>query len=114
MSLRELSTYTLFMQAQLFMLPIKAANVLSLYVQLVDLKVMRQAESRIDRILAAHPCVKAEDARLILCYYYSIEWQLPDATIKEVRNTLENITLSLVDAETEDVEHFIGRIKSRL
>ena len=96
------------------MLPVEAANVLSLYFQLVDLRVMRQTESRIDRILAAHPCIRAEDARLILCYYYSIEWQLPDATIKEVRNTLENITLSLDDAETEDVEYFIDSIKARL
>ena len=85
-----------------------------MYVQLVDLKVMRQTTSRIDRILAAHPCVKAEDARLILCYYYSMEWRLPDATIKEVRNTLENITLSLVDAKTQDVERFIDKIKSQI
>ena len=32
MSLRELSTYTLFTQVQLFMLPINAVNVISLYV----------------------------------------------------------------------------------
>lgn len=75
--------------------------------------VMQQIKSRIDRILSAHPGIKAEDARLILCYYYSKEWQLPGATINEVRNTLENITLSLLDAETGVVEHFVDRIKSR-
>ena len=74
---------------------------------------MQQIKPRIERIMAAHPCIKVEDARLILCYYYSKEWQLPGATINEVRNTLENITLSLLDAETRVVEHFVDRIKSR-
>ena len=81
----------------------------SMFIQLLNACVARK--SRIDRILAAHPCLKAEDARLILCYYYSKEWQLPDATIDEVRVSLENITLSLLDAETSAVEHFVDRIK---
>ena len=73
---------------------------------------MGQVESRIDRITAAHPSLRVEDARLILRHYYENEWSLPGATLEEVRNTLEHITLSIVNAETIHVEFFIRKIKS--
>ena len=72
---------------------------------------MHPSKSRIDRILDVHPSIALNDVRLILCHYYKNEWSLPGTTTLDVQNSLEQITLSLIDADTKDLEQFICKLK---
>ncbi len=68
-------------------------------------------KSRIDRITEAHPEVDPAAVTAILVHYYRLEWSLPDATLWDVRNTLEHVTQGLVDAPKGTIQCFAKAIE---
>lgn len=66
---------------------------------------------RINRIVEAHPDISIRDIALILQHYYNIEWSHPDMTLDQVQNTLDHVTMSLIDRDTSAVKRFVKMLR---